>query len=455
MRHVPNTGARFRGIGSVYARGSTSITTTTTTTTAAALTTTTATRSLLVPGFSQLPGLPNAFESNPMKSEGSRRSPLATRSSRLVLRAQAEGAAGEDDAAPTDPNIAANNEKKFKQLQVVDKIIELGLGEELERYLRQNLPLLDQDFWMTYMCRYDDAKGDQGKQLHLKQLADQVMIIVERLVAERRDDETLQRIALMDRLVEEFLQASKSNQLKQVVSSKIGMLTQDNNFWSRVAHRYEAAQGEDEKQIVAAMARNVQSICQDIAKQAGQTAEQAEASLQRVMAAGANEKGEWFLPLNDDEMQRMRKVVEEEDGGSDQLVSLALSWMKKASEASEQDVAMVVGVIQKVLHLISAVTLEMKQELKCPEDASIPEQLTHQLLQAREERWDELLGVLVKEKTVAGSELMMQTDDLLQKILFSMPAGSNKQRIMVEYVQELQTRIKKAYNLPGEVVTMG
>eukprot|EP00466_Bigelowiella_natans_P014326 jgi/Bigna1/126669/aug1.3_g1377 len=306
----------------------------------------------------------------------------------ILIGSAMEASTGDQNTNEADANL---EKKRVEQGEVVDQIIEMSESPELGKLLRENLQLLDQDFWMVYMGRYDAAESE-AKKNDLQKIADKVMKMVEVLVAERREDETMQRIALVDRLVEDFLKASDKNQLKE---------------------------------------------------------------------------GEWFLPLNDDELEHVNyfsaiiitiiviifeKVLQEEDGGSDQLVGLAMAWMKKASETSEQEVAMVVGVIQKVLHLVSAVTLETG-DFKCPEDAKIPQQLTHQLLQAREERWDEILGALSAKETVAGTELLMELDDILQKVLFGLPAGSNKQKVMIEYVQEVQERVKKIFALPGNVVT--
>jgi len=108
---------------------------------------------------------------------------------------------------------------------------------------------------------------------------------------------------------------------------------------------------------------------------------------------------------------------------------------------------MIVGVIQKVLHMVSAVTLE-GGDFSPEEDAGVAEQLMHQILQAPVERWDEILITLAREETVAGSELLAQTENILQKILFTIPAGSSKQAVMVEYVQEVQGRVRKAFGLP-------
>uniref|UniRef100_A0A7S4DLY1 Uncharacterized protein n=1 Tax=Lotharella globosa TaxID=91324 RepID=A0A7S4DLY1_9EUKA len=386
-------------------------------------------------------------------SSSSSSSSLSSSSARkLVARSALGGAAdGGGSGSPGPANSEEAHQNKIdEQTKIVNKIIEIGEAPALETYLKENLAYLDQDFWMTYMKSYDGQESEEGKK-NLQSLANTVMKITQVLVEQRRQDETMERIAIVDRLVEDFLRAQDQDQLEQVVRARIGMLTQDNNFWSRVAHRYDSSTTDEEKARVSQMARDVQAICQKLANAAGQSAAGAEESLKTIMAAGANEQGEWFLPLTDDEVTRMRKVVEDENGGSEQMVGLALAWMKRASEAEEQEVSMIVAVIQKVLHLVSAVTLS-SSDFERKDTGTTAEQLLDQILQAREEQWDNILTTLAAQKTVSGSELMQSSDDILQKILFSLPAGSNKQAVLVEYVQEIQTRIRKAYGLPSATV---
>ncbi|GAB5369653.1 hypothetical protein AAMO2058_001423600 [Amorphochlora amoebiformis] len=387
-----------------------------------------------------------AFQSSPFRGHVTARSRwnLGERKRREKVWEKAGGV----PRASLDALGGGEEDKRSKQGVVVDKIIELGEdNKELPTYLRENLVSLDQDFWMTYMTRYDKAADESEKQ-KLQTLANSVMKMIEELVQERQNDENMKRIAVVDRLVEEFLQANEKNMLSEAVRASVGLLTQDNNFWSRVAARYDSAQSQEEKARVAKMARDVQDICRKLAEKAGQSQEDANAGLQKIMAAAANEKGEWFLPLTDVELGRMREAVEEENGGSEELISLSLAWMKRATEAEEQEVAMVVGVIQKVLHTISAVTLT-QDDFNLQEGASTAAQLLHQTLQAREERWDEILTTLCTQETVAGTQLLTESDDLLQKVLFTLPAGSNKQRVLVEYIQEIQDRIRKAYKMPS------
>jgi hypothetical protein len=81
----------------------------------------------------------------------------------------------------------------------------------------------------------------------------------------------------------------------------------DQAFWIRIATRVDVA-SEEEKERLRSLADATMRIVDAMMKQTESQLQNSGVTVQDVLKAGANDKGEWTVPLAEDRIQAMREV---------------------------------------------------------------------------------------------------------------------------------------------------
>jgi hypothetical protein len=212
----------------------------------------------------------------------------------------------------------------------------------------------------------------------------------------------------------------------------------DQKFWIRVAARSDTA-GPADKAALASLASAVMGLVDAAVQRTDSQLTSAGAALQRVLAAGADEAGEWLLPLAPDRVAAMRAALDAEAAGTGEggaldeeaLLSNAFAWMRKASDDGQ---AGLVRLLQRALQLYAARALE-----GCAGGAAAAEDEAALALaavaDAEEEDWEARLRGVAGLSAV-GFEAAIRRR--MEGVVLGLPSGSYAQRVQAEYLKEVE-----------------
>ncbi|CAG9463403.1 unnamed protein product [Pedinophyceae sp. YPF-701] len=251
------------------------------------------------------------------------------------------------------------------------------------------------------------------------------------------DEEKLKQLMALDQLIDLLMAAKTSDELAKLVGENI--LSFDQNLWMRIAARAETASSEEERARLSDLARASMLLVEAMVKNTEQTMGQSGEVLQEVLAAGANDRGEWELPLPAEAVERMRAVLHEraEEGRVDEaMLANGFAWMRKASDDGLDGM---VALIQKVLQLYAAM------ELSQGAGGEGADALLGELLGAEEDAWEPRLRGAAEAGEVTETALMEALQRRMEGAVLNLPSGSYAQRIQAEYLKEFETRAREVF----------
>lgn len=216
----------------------------------------------------------------------------------------------------------------------------------------------------------------------------------------------------------------------------------DQKFWIRVAARSDTASPAD-KAALASLASAVMGLVDAAVQRTDTQLSSAGAALQRILAAGADAKGEWHLPLAPDRIASMRAALDAEaaatgDAALDEeaLLSNAFAWMRKAADDGQDGL---VRLLQRALQLYAARALGV-----CGggggagggsaggDEAALA---LAAVADAEEEDWEARLKA-VPGLTGPGFEAAIRRR--MEAVVLGLPSGSYAQRVQAEYLKEVE-----------------
>eukprot|EP00884_Botryococcus_braunii_P003527 jgi/Botrbrau1/13175/Bobra.242_1s0011.2 len=144
---------------------------------------------------------------------------------------------------------------------------------------------------------------------------------------------SLAETAALDQLIDLLLSAKSKKELEKMVAENL--LSFDQKFWVRLATRNDTAEQGDKARL-SSLANTVMHTIEGIIKKTGEQLSESGRILQEILAAGADENGEWLLPLLPEQIQRMRQAINDRADLLDEaLLSNAFAWMRKASDDAQ------------------------------------------------------------------------------------------------------------------------
>lgn len=190
-------------------------------------------------------------------------------------------------------------------------------------------------------------------------------------------EEQVEEIKARDMLIDALLEAAQGGEgpVLDIVSESLFAL--DKDFWMRFAMRTDSCETAEDKERMADLATLVMKFTEAMVKQSEKSLDSAQTWLIQLLKEAANDKGQWHLPLNEAEIERMRTFLktklmdpqpqsqsDPEAGGSadlpppcdmESLLATSYAWMRKATNDEEnKEAQQVVPLLQKVLQLYAS-----------------------------------------------------------------------------------------------------
>lgn len=249
---------------------------------------------------------------------------------------------------------------------------------------------------------------------------------------------SLNEAAALDDLIDMLLDAKSAQDLSAKVAENA--LSFDQSFWLRLAARADTAQEDEQKDRLKSLANVVMQILDALVKKTDEQLTDSSEVLQEILIAGADENGQWEVPLSDSKTESMRLVMDSRADQLDEaLLSSCFAFMKKASDDNLDGMVLI---LQTVLQLYASRELASSGG----ENPSEAEQHLIEVLSARESNWESL----IKEKATSGiiseESFMEALQKKMESIVLSLSSGSYAQRVQAEYLKELETRAKGIFD---------
>jgi len=238
--------------------------------------------------------------------------------------------------------------------------------------------------------------------------------------------------------------AAAPYELPNLVSNSLKAVSSP-SFFMAIAARADAA-GEDAAHVdrLAALASTVMSTLEVIVQRTEEKVDAGASLLQDILKAGAEDDGEFLVPLSNAKAAAMRAAVVAQGAALDEaFLSTVNAWVRKSEDSG---LGGMVTMLQTVLQLYAAVALagDAGASLDPSRDATDPASLLDRLLASRPEAWDAVLdheltrsdAVSTKDALVSEVQRRIETT-----VLGATSMGSYAQRVQAEFLRELIQRI--------------
>ncbi len=246
------------------------------------------------------------------------------------------------------------------------------------------------------------------------------------------DGAGLQETAALDELIDILLASTSQEQLAKTVAENA--LSFDQKFWLRLAARTDTAD-EDGKQQLRSLATTVMQIVDAMVQQTDEKLSGSSEMLEQILIAGADEdSGEWSVPLPAERVSAMKDVMLANYEAVDEaLLSSCFAWMKKAADDKLDGM---VYILQTVLQLYASI------ELSRSGDGT--SQALSKVLKAPEGEWESLIRDMNAAGEISEESFLEEVQKKMETIVLGRSSGSYDQRILAEFLSELQERADAA-----------
>lgn len=246
--------------------------------------------------------------------------------------------------------------------------------------------------------------------------------------------DSLKETAALDELIDALLSAKSQQQMAQLVAENI--LAIDTKFWMRLATRNDTAGSREDKERLQGVANAVMLLVDTVRRRTEQQLEDSGKVLQNILVAAADDKGEWYLPLSADQLQRLRDALERHSSQLDEaLLSNAFAWIKKSGEDGFDDM---VQLLQVVLQVYAG------RALRTAETEGV-EGALNQVLVAEERQWYPLLRRLAAEGAISEAAFTEALQRRMEGVVLGLQSGSYAQRVQAEYLKEVEARARAVF----------
>jgi len=242
----------------------------------------------------------------------------------------------------------------------------------------------------------------------------------------------LQETAALDELIDILLASSSQEQLAQTVAENA--LSFDQKFWLRLAARTDTAD-EDAQQQLRSLANTVMQIVDAMVQKTDEKLSGSSEMLEQILIAGADEDtGEWSVPLPAERVAAMKDVMVANYAAVDEaLLSSTFAWMKKASDDKLDGM---VYILQTVLQLYASIELA---------EAEGTSAALARVLKAPEGEWEGIIREMNASGEISEESFLEEVQKKMETIVLGRSSGSYDQRILAEFLSELQERANAAF----------
>jgi len=254
----------------------------------------------------------------------------------------------------------------------------------------------------------------------------------------------LKGIAEIDVLIDRLLLAEASARLELV---RENILAFDAAFFLRLAARSDTALEDHTRDAMVRLAEQVMTLLDGVVREAERRSDASGDVLTTIVAAAAQDDGQFLVPLSAKSVSRMRAAVVKAStsGALDEgVVANAYAWIRKASEDGLDGM---VVILQRVLQLYAQSAL--------PAEGGSPiAQLIDKVVASDEEQWDALLreGLhgLGEQQAMDADSFFKCLQSRMEKTVLDAGAGTFSQRVQAEYLKEIEDRASAVLKEKGQ-----
>ncbi|KAK3132844.1 hypothetical protein QOZ80_6AG0528490 [Eleusine coracana subsp. coracana] len=257
-------------------------------------------------------------------------------------------------------------------------------------------------------------------------------------------EESLKKTIEVDKLID-MLREANPRELDQIVVENI--LAFDPGFWVRLAARIDLCKSDDDKKDYEELAENVMNIVDRLVHKTNQKIEQSTDVLKLIISPAMREGEDVKWPPRDpDTLKLMEKEIShrEQEGQLDEgFLSEVSAQLRQAKQ--DGDKPGLEAMLQKVLQMYASRSLQKRSYAYKGGEVVVPEKFLESVIQAPENEWNKVLldGLTVGKGDVSPDELYAVINKRIERVLIRTEGGSYQQRILVEYLKEIQARAEE------------
>ncbi|XP_039796103.1 uncharacterized protein LOC120661345 isoform X2 [Panicum virgatum] len=257
--------------------------------------------------------------------------------------------------------------------------------------------------------------------------------------ADKAPEESLKKTIEVDRLID-MLRDANPRELDQIVVENV--LAFDAGFWVRLAARIDICKSDDDKKDYEELAENVMNIVDRLVHKTDQKIEQSTDVLKAIISPVMHEGDVKWPPREPGTLKLMEKEISrrEQEGQLDEgFLSEVSAQLRQAKQ--DGDKPGLQAMLQKVLQLYASKSLQKRSYAY---KAIISDQ--YRLCNAApENEWNKVLldGLTVGKGDISPDDLYAVISKRIERVLIRTEGGSYQQRILVEYLKEIQARAEE------------
>ncbi|GJM99345.1 hypothetical protein PR202_ga16436 [Eleusine coracana subsp. coracana] len=195
------------------------------------------------------------------------------------------------------------------------------------------------------------------------------------------------------------------------------------------------------------LAENVMNIVDRLVHKTNQKIEQSTDVLKLIISPAMREGEDVKWPPRDpDTLKLMEKEIShrEQEGQLDEgFLSEVSAQLRQAKQ--DGDKPGLEAMLQKVLQMYASRSLQKRSYAYKGGEVVVPEKFLESVIQAPENEWNKVLldGLTVGKGDVSPDELYAVINKRIERVLIRTEGGSYQQRILVEYLKEIQARAEE------------
>ncbi|KAM0861294.1 hypothetical protein ACQ4PT_016510 [Festuca glaucescens] len=267
-------------------------------------------------------------------------------------------------------------------------------------------------------------------------------------------EESFKKTIEVDRLID-VLRDANPRELDLIVVENI--LAFSEGFWVRLAARIDLCKSDDDKKDYEELAENIMNIVDRVVHKTDEKIEQSTDVLKAIISPVMQE-GEDVMwpPRNPEALKLMEKEISnrEKEGQLDEsFLSEVNAQLRQVKGDGDKPGLQVM--LQKVLQLYASNFLQKRSYAHKGGEVVVPEKFLESIIEAPENDWNKLLldGLTVGKGDVSPEDFHAVTKKRIERILIRTEGGSYQQRVLVEYIKEIQARAEEIVNrLQGPAV---
>ncbi|KAJ7524675.1 hypothetical protein O6H91_17G015600 [Diphasiastrum complanatum] len=261
-------------------------------------------------------------------------------------------------------------------------------------------------------------------------------------MSESDTEQAFKNTAELDRLIN-TLRDSDNSELSKLVAENV--LAFDTNFWLRLATRTELCESSDDKLDYEELASNLMKVIERLVQKTEEKIDSSTDVLKSVLRPITTELTEEIVwpPPDARNLALMKKELlqREQEGYLDEsFLSEVNAQLRQAKE--DKDKPGLVAMLQRVLQLYAARVLSKRSYAKKDKKVDEGEQLLETIISVEEESWNDLLrtGLLLGGGNVEAEDFSRVISKRIERTLMRTDSGSYTQRVLVEYLKEIEKR---------------